>query len=372
MKRGPMKAVGLSSSPPTEPKEPTVQMDRRPPTAHEGPVHSFGDLLHGGRVEQQDLDDIEDKLWFDREPGRDPYVRFGVLLVLSVVIATGGVLSDSTATVIGAMIVAPLMTPIMASALAVVVGDVRRLGRSLLLVVIGVGTAIGLSFVLAAISPIVVDATTNSQVAGRISPRLSDLAVALASGAAGAFALSRPNVSDSLPGVAIAISLVPPLCVVGVMFANGDPSASTGAMILFLTNFLAILVAGGGTLAIMGYGRVGLAAMGSNHRRRAAVVIGVATALIAVPLALTGSRIAQETRIEFTIRSQAGDVLGNGPTQLASVKASRGVVEVTLEGPTKEGAEVADDVANRIHEARPDLDVKVFLLDTQLVEIRAT
>jgi uncharacterized hydrophobic protein (TIGR00271 family) len=347
-----------------------VQMERRPPTAEEGQVHSLGDLLHGGHVGQQDLDDIEDKLWFDREPGRDAYVRFGVLLVLSVVIATGGVLSDSTATVIGAMIVAPLMTPIMASALAVVVGDLRHLGRSLLIVVVGVATAVVLSFVLAAISPIVVDATTNGQVSGRISPRISDLVVALASGAAGAFALSRPNVSDSLPGVAIAISLVPPLCVVGVMLANGDPSASSGAMLLFLTNFLAILVAGGGTLAIMGYGRVGLAGLGSHHRRRAAVVIGAATVLIAIPLAITGSRIAQETRIEFAIRSQAGSVLGNGPTQLASVHASRGVVEVTLEGPKEEGASIANDVAKRIHEARPDLDVKVFLLDTQLVEIR--
>jgi hypothetical protein len=106
----------------------------------------LGSFFHGGPVGRADLDEIADKLWFDREGGVDPYVRFGTLLVLSVVIATGGVLGDSTATVIGAMIVAPLMTPIMASALAVVAGDAWHLGRSLAIVAVGVATSIGLAW----------------------------------------------------------------------------------------------------------------------------------------------------------------------------------------------------------------------------------
>ena len=347
-----------------------MHMDERPP-ARGGRVDTIGDLLHGGRVASGDLDEIADKLWFDREGGWDPYVRFGVLLVLSVVIATGGVMTDSTATVVGAMIVAPLMTPIMASALAVVAGDGRRLARSLLLVAIGVATAVGLSFLLALVSPLVIDATTNGQVSGRISPSLSDLIVALACGAAGAFALSRRNVSDALPGVAIAISLVPPLCVVGVTLANGDPSASAGAMLLFTTNFLAILVAGGGLLAIMGYGRPGLALEG-HHRRRAWTVIAVATIVIAIPLAITGRRVAQDSLIEYTIRSRASEVLGDGPTELTQVDANGGVVKVTLEGPVGQGETAAHEVADRIHRARPDLDVQVYLLDTRVVEIRGS
>jgi uncharacterized hydrophobic protein (TIGR00271 family) len=347
-----------------------VQMDERPP-ARGGRVDHVGDLLHGGRVGSSDLDEIADKLWFDREGGRDPYVRFGVLLVLSVVIATGGVMTDSTATVVGAMIVAPLMTPIMASALAVVTGDGRRLARSLAIVAIGVATAVGLSFVIAWASPLVIDATTNSQVSGRISPSLTDLLIALASGAAGAFALSRRNVSDALPGVAIAISLVPPLCVVGVMLANDDPSASAGAMLLFLTNFLAILVAGGGLLAIMGYGRKGLALEG-HHRRRAWIVVAVATIVIAIPLAITGLRIARDTAIEYAIRSRASEVLGDGPTELSKVDANGDLVKVTLEGPVDQGEAAAHEVADRIHRARPDLDVQVFLLETKVVEIQGT
>lgn len=347
-----------------------MQTDRplrpQPPRAR-----SVGEFLHGGSVGAADLGDLADKLWFDREGGRDPYVRFGVLLVLSVIIASGGVLGDSTATVIGAMIVAPLMTPIMGSALAVVAGDLSHLARSLVTVAIGVLTVVGTSYLLGLASSVVVDATTNSQVAGRVSPRLSDLFVALASGAAGAFALSRPNVSDTLPGVAIAISLVPPLCVVGIMLANHDPGASGGAMLLFLTNFLAILVAGGGLLAIMGYGRAAFAQRRTG-RRPAAIVIAVATVLIAVPLTITGSRIAGDTQIEYAIRTKAGEALAGTGVQLASVAARGNVVEVTLEGSPDEGASVARDVASRIHRARPDLVVRVSLLDSEIVEIPAS
>jgi len=332
---------------------------------------ALGEIMHGGPVGHADLDEIADKLWFDREGGRDAYVRFGVLLVLSVVIATGGVLGDSTATVIGAMIVAPLMTPIMASALAVVTGDAWHLGRSLAIVATGVATAIALSWLLGIASPVVVDASTNSQVSGRISPRLTDLIVALASGAAGGFALSRRKVSDALPGVAIAISLVPPLCVVGVMLANHDPSASMGAMLLFLTNFLAILVAGGGMLAVMGYGRVAFAERHAG-RRASAVVIALATLAIAVPLAITGSRVAADTRIEFAIRSRVDEVLRGTDVDLASVDAQGDLVEVTLEGPPDDGVAVARDVARKIADAMPDLRVRVALLESEIVEIPAS
>jgi uncharacterized hydrophobic protein (TIGR00271 family) len=260
------------------------------------------------------------------------------------------------------------MTPIMATALGVVTGDLRHLGRSLLTVAVGVAATVGLSYLIGLASPGVVDATTNSQVAGRISPRLVDLMVALASGAAGAFALSRRNVSDTLPGVAIAISLVPPLCVVGVMLANHDASASAGAMLLFVTNFLAILVAGGGLLAIMGYGGVAFA---GHHRgrRAAAIVVAIATVLIAVPLSITAVRVARDTRNEFVIRTRAESVLAGTGVQLAAVVAQGSTIHVTLEGPPVRGAAVARQVAQRIHAARPDLTVQVSLLQSEIVQI---
>jgi len=126
--------------------------------------------------------------------------------------------------VIGATIVAPLMTPILGVVLAITLGDRRNLVWSAVLVVVGAVTVIALAWMLGNLSPIDVLAPANSQVAGRINPRVVDLVAALATGAVGAFALVRSDVGDTLPGVAIAISLVPPLAVVGLTWEAGRPT----------------------------------------------------------------------------------------------------------------------------------------------------
>ena len=136
-----------------------------------------------------------------------------------------------------------------------------------------------------------------------------------------------------------------------------------------MTNFLAILIAGGGMLAIMGYGRVAFAAH-SRSRRRAAIVIAVVTVLVCVPLAITGAQVARDSRLEFQIQSKAEAALGSGAVQLASVHATGDRVEVTLEGPPTVAARAAREVADRIHAAHPELDVRVFLLRSEYVEVR--
>jgi uncharacterized membrane protein len=97
-----------------------------------------------------------------------------------------------------------------------------------------------------------ISTVANSQVASRIGPTLVDLMIAVAAGGAGAFALSRPDVSDSLPGVAVAIALVPPLSVVGLMISQGSWSAASGALLLFVTNMVAILLIGGIVFVLTG------------------------------------------------------------------------------------------------------------------------
>jgi uncharacterized hydrophobic protein (TIGR00271 family) len=129
-----------------------------------------------------------------------------------------GVISGSTATVIGAMIIAPLMTPIMATILTIVLGTSSRTGRSVWMAGASVLYVIGLTIVLSIfISPLVIGFESNPEITSRISPNLLALVVALASGAVGEpSAASRKDVSDTPPGVAIAVSLVPPLAVIGI------------------------------------------------------------------------------------------------------------------------------------------------------------
>ncbi len=293
---------------------------------------SVGSWIHGGEVGETDLETLRRKLYFDLEPGTRAYVRFGILLVLSVIIATGGVVTDSTATVIGAMIVAPLMTPIVATALAVVTGDADRMARSFAIVVAGAAVSIGLSAAMVALGPVLVDVDSNVQIVGRTSPRLLDLVVALASGAAGAFALSREDVSDALPGVAIAISLVPPLCVVGTGVAVGSVATTVGALLLFLTNLVAILVAGGSILAVMGYGAVALESANQRSKRRAVVLIALGTIAVVIPLALTSIRIATDTLLQRRTADATDDWLEGTGYRTLEVTVDGGAVDVTISG----------------------------------------
>jgi uncharacterized hydrophobic protein (TIGR00271 family) len=221
---------------------------------------------------------------------------FWVLLLLAAFIASAGIVADSTATVIGAMIVAPLMTPILGIVLSVTIGDARNLAISIVLVVVGALAVIVIGYLVGSVVAIPVDAATSSQVAGRIHPRVIDLVAAVATGAVGAFALVRSDVSDTLPGVAIAISLVPPLAVVGLTLEAGARGEAGGALLLFLTNVGAILITG---LIVMGLYHVrpvalraaGYAPLG---RRAAIAIIVIFVVAISVPLAGTTSRIVNE------------------------------------------------------------------------------
>lgn len=330
----------------------------------------WGTVIHGSPVGRPDLEELEGKLYFDLEPGRDAYVRFAALLILSVIIASGGVIGDSTATVIGAMIVAPLMTPIMATALAMVTGDQRHLGRSFLLVLIGVGVAIGLSLFFGWATPGALDLGANSQVQGRISPRTVDLVVALGSGAAGAFALSRRSVADALPGVAIAISLVPPLCVVGICLSQGDVASAGGALLLFGTNLVAILVAGGGLLALMGYGAVARRGVQAAGRRKAALVTGAALLAILVPLVVTSTRLAQDSLLEATAKTETQAWLSGSGYELVSIVASGDTLDITIDGdgPIPSTAQLAAT----LQQARPGIVVGLRALAAKHIAVTSS
>jgi uncharacterized hydrophobic protein (TIGR00271 family) len=190
---------------------------------------------------ETDIGRMRDQLFFEGPERSRRLSRYGLLLPLSAVIASAGVVSDSTATVIGAMIVAPLMTPILGIVLAVVLGDRVNLRRCLLLLAAGAAAVVAIGWLLGLFVPYPVVAAINSQVAARVTPRIVDLVAALATGAVGSVALARSDISDTLPGVAIAISLVPPLAVVGLTLESGAPRQSLGALLLFVTNVAAIL-----------------------------------------------------------------------------------------------------------------------------------
>lgn len=237
---------------------------------------------------------------------------FLIMLTLSGMIAIAGVLSDSTATVIGAMIIAPLGTPILGIAWGIVSGHLSLVLRSIMWVFVGLVIVIVLGLVFAVFVATPESLETNSQVVGRISPSLMDLIAALATGFAGGFAMCRKDLSAVLPGVAIAISLVPPLGVVGVCVGQGLWESALGAFILFLSNVFALVIAGSIVFTMAGYARDPESSPSAN-RRRAYIVVAVLAVIIAVPLALNSIATIALARWSVAIQQGTADWLEASP-----------------------------------------------------------
>jgi uncharacterized hydrophobic protein (TIGR00271 family) len=166
-------------------------------------------------------------------------VNFCVLLSCSVIIAGLGLMQSSSAVVIGAMLVAPLMTPLIGAGMALVQGNFRLLIVSCKSTLYG--TLVGI-FIGAFIEVITPHWELSQEIVARAGPNILDLFIAFFAGISAAYALTRPNLSGALPGVAIAVALVPPITVTGIALGNLDFTVAEGAGILFLTNMVAIVL----------------------------------------------------------------------------------------------------------------------------------
>ena len=159
------------------------------------------------------------ELYEARIASSKPSLGFFILLISSAVIASLGLISNSTAVVIGAMIVAPLMDPILSLAFGLAVSDGKLIRRSAVTIGFGVLAVIGTA---ALISLGLGISHVQSEITGRTSPNLIDLGIAIAAAVAGSFSMTRKQLSNSIAGVAIAVALVPPLCVSGIGLTLGS------------------------------------------------------------------------------------------------------------------------------------------------------
>jgi uncharacterized hydrophobic protein (TIGR00271 family) len=290
------------------------------------------------QVVSGDVERMTGSLFIDRGFRSRTASKFWVLLLLAAVIATTGLVADSTATVIGAMIVAPLMTPILGTALAVVLADRTHLLRSIVLVVAGAAAVMAIAFVIGAAGHPADDYIGNSQVSARISPRLIDLVAALATGAVGAFALVRSDISDALPGVAIAISLVPPLAVVGLLLQVHRYHDSMQALLLFGTNVAAILATG--VVVFLLY-KVREAAQDSGYEvaplngLTLAVVAGFLV-LVLVPLVAGSRAVLLDQQLDGTARPVVSEWARAAGWEVNTVDVRNGTIVVTALGPPPE------------------------------------
>ncbi|HET9906845.1 MAG TPA: DUF389 domain-containing protein [Anaerolineales bacterium] len=238
----------------------------------------------------------------------DPDFDFFLLVVLSCVIATLGLLSDSPAVIIGAMLVAPLMSPIIGFGLAALTGDDKLLRNAGIALARGAIAAVFISALLTMINirlPFLTLQELPNEVLARTHPSPIDLTIAFAGGLAAAFALAMPSISAALPGVAIATALMPPLCTVGVGIAMRRWDVAGGALLLFITNAVTIAFA-----AMLVFSAVGFRVRSENGHLvpRALSVAAFSTLILFIPLSWLSFqffRTANDNRLINLVVSEA-------------------------------------------------------------------
>jgi uncharacterized hydrophobic protein (TIGR00271 family) len=315
-------------------------------TAHVAGI--LRDWLEDRDVGPERRTQVVDGLYYEAPDRTAKITSYVVMLLLSVAIASFAILADSTAVVIGAMLVAPLMTPIMGAAAAVVNGWRARLMASLGTVALSVIGAVALAWIIAAWFPALVPLSTNSQVTSRVSPTMLDMAIALAAGAAGAYATIDDRVSSSLTGVAIAVALVPPLGVIGITLEASLYDDALGAFVLFLTNFVSIILA-----AVAVFLLVGLAPVRKMIERRSEIrsvlgTVAIGALIIIVPLTFTGNGVLASSSRQASAQSAVEDWLGEDDSlRLAQVETSGTEVSILITGAGKipPVEDLEDDIA---------------------------
>ena len=336
-----------------------------------------------------------EELYRIRIASSKPSLGFFVLLICSAVIATLGLLSNSTAVVIGAMIVAPLMDPILSLAFGLTISDNKLVKRSAITVAIGVAVVVITAWIL---TSMIGPAEVNREITSRTAPTLIDLGIATAAAVAGAFTITRDRLSNSIAGVAIAVALVPPLCVnwiglslgpeIVAVFGRGTVSGLTnqiadGSFLLFLANLIGITLASLVVFMVQGYGSL------LKAWRNLLVWLGL-LGLLCIPLssALHDFSVRQHINGEFT-RFKAGvidesNVLNKSPYLLQRVKLlysnvsvinNKAAIDIVLNVPEKLSAkldldQIQKNIATRckLEYGVKEININISVIPTQIFQ----
>lgn len=240
------------------------------------------------KVSPQELETMRDGLL--EESTQD--INYLVLIFGSCIIATLGLLSNSAAVIIGAMIIAPLMLPIRGLAFGALEGDVILFRKALSSIVVGTALAISLALFVGSFVGL---PEFGSEITSRSQPTLLDLGIAVAAGGISGFAKVQPKISGSLAGTAIAVALMPPVCVVGLGLSQGNLALSVGATLLYLTNLLGITLSCMLTFLLTGCTPL--------HRGRKALVWTLAlTTIVVIPLGVSFFELVRQARLEANLK----------------------------------------------------------------------
>ena len=229
-------------------------------------------------------------------------IEYAALLILAGLIALFGLLENSAAVIIGAMLISPLMNPILAAALALLLGDGKLGIRAAAVLAISIAGVIGITCLVALAVPL---KEATPQILARTTPNLLDLFIAFLSGLAGTLALRGGSVAMTiLPGVAIAVAVVPPLSVVGYGLSTHQESIAGGAFLLFVTNIVAIVISALAVFRLIGFQPRREAEQGRWKLKYRVGISTLVLLLLSIPLFLTLRKAAIEVAIRSSVQRE--------------------------------------------------------------------
>lgn len=184
--------------------------------------------------------------------GSTPSQDYFLMVVLSVLTATFGLLANSSAIIVGSMLIAPLLNPILSLSLGIIMSDVPVISRSFWTITKSLLLGMTASFIAALLFAGQIEEITP-EIASRAQPSLIYLMVAIIAGFAGSFALVKPQLNETLPGIAISVSIIPPIAVIGIGIAKFNWDLISGSFLLFAVNAIGIIFASMITFSLMNF-----------------------------------------------------------------------------------------------------------------------
>jgi len=294
---------------------------------------------------------------------------------LAATIASYGLFANSPAVVIGAMIVAMLLGPIVGVSLALVDSDARFLLKSLLSLLSGAAAVLATAFVIGTVHH---DLPITSEIMARTAPNFLDLMIALAGGVAGAYATVSFRLSLALVGVAIATALVPPLSSASILLARGDISLALGALELAVVNLVAIQFSASVVLWLTGFRRVtrtsGQPVARFLEQNLLSIVILVA---LGISLSVNSRRaIAQqlfETKTHSILQQEIDSSLGSHLVAVRFAKAAgQTIVRAVVRGPNPPAAEQVAALEDQLPSPPDGTEATLRIRFVQLIIIDRT
>ncbi|MDD4607093.1 MAG: DUF389 domain-containing protein [Patescibacteria group bacterium] len=339
-------------------------MPTQKPKSNPAPIIKTGTkiFLRLFKIDQERQQKVYDQL----KEGSEGDLDFYTLSIFSAIIISLGLIIDNGPVVIGGMLVAPLVWPLLGLGISIVEGKKIFLWNALTVLAKAMLLILFFSFLIGLLIPA---QTLGDQILMRTQPSIFELLIALAAGFIGAFIIGYPKIGSAIGGVAIAVAIVPPICVMGVTIAKGDLNQTAGAFLLVITNLIAIILASSLFFILANFKPP--ASKEAQTRRRSGIIW---TTIILIIITVTLGYLTQDIIRNDKLKENVNQILRNNIDQVEiinnQIKNKDGVLYIetvirTSNYLTEQNVKILSQIL--ASELDQSVDLSLSIIPTQLL-----